>query len=166
MQWLILTLAGVTVGCGKTPERQSAGQPDTTAVSYVTSSEPEGALGVIDARKTHSDNVTVTGRIGGSAKPFVDGAAAFTIVDEALSPCSDDEGCPTPWDYCCSTGELPTSTALIKIVDEQGQLVTADAKELLNVSELATVVVHGKAERDAEGNLTVLAKEVFVKDAK
>jgi hypothetical protein len=32
------------------------------------------------------------------------------------------------------------------------------------VKELNLVVVHGKAKRDAEGNLTVLADEIFVKE--
>lgn len=39
----------------------------------------------------------------------------------------------------------------------------ADAKLLLKVKELSTVIVKGKAQRDAAGNLTVLASGVFVK---
>jgi len=42
-------------------------------------------------------------------------------------------------------------------------LVKADARKLLNVRELSTVVVAGKAQRDDAGNLTVLASGVFVK---
>ena len=42
-------------------------------------------------------------------------------------------------------------------------LVKADAKQLLGVKELSTVVVQGKAARDEAGNLTVLASGVFVK---
>ncbi len=39
----------------------------------------------------------------------------------------------------------------------------ADARELLKVTELATVVVKGKAQRDDAGNLTILASGVYVK---
>ena len=39
----------------------------------------------------------------------------------------------------------------------------ADAKRLLDVKELSTVVIQGKAQRDEAGNLTVLARGVFVK---
>ena len=39
----------------------------------------------------------------------------------------------------------------------------AGAKELLDVKELSTVVVRGKAQRDDTGNLTVLASGVYVK---
>ena len=53
--------------------------------------------------------------------------------------------------------------ALVKVVDEDGSLVKADAKGLLDVKELSTVVIKGKAQRDDAGNLTVLASGVFVK---
>lgn len=39
----------------------------------------------------------------------------------------------------------------------------ADARELLKVKELSTVVVKGKAQRDDAGNLTVIASGVYVK---
>lgn len=53
--------------------------------------------------------------------------------------------------------------ALVKVVDEGGSLVKADARGLLNVEELSTVVVQGKAQRDDAGNLTVLAGGVYVR---
>jgi hypothetical protein len=52
---------------------------------------------------------------------------------------------------------------LVKVVDENGSLVKADARELLHVKELSTVVVKGKALRDDAGNLTILASGVYVK---
>ena len=52
---------------------------------------------------------------------------------------------------------------MVKVVDENGSLVKADARELLKVKELSTVVVKGKAQRDEAGNLTVLASGVYVK---
>ena len=60
--------------------------------------------------------------------------------------------------------KLPTSTALIKFVDEDGMLVHADAREFLNVKELQTVVVRGKAQRDDAGNLTVFANGLYVRE--
>ena len=52
---------------------------------------------------------------------------------------------------------------MIKVVDENGDPVQADARELLKVKELSTVVIKGKAKRDDAGNLTVLASGVYVK---
>ena len=89
----------------------------------------------------------------------------LSIVDGSLKACSDIEGdnCPQPWDYCCETSKLPNATALVKIIDEGGSLVTTDARELLGVKELSTVIVKGKAKRDDAGNLTVLANSVYIK---
>jgi hypothetical protein len=89
--------------------------------------------------------------------------AAFTIVDEKVPYCAPDEGCPTPWDYCCETDAVKDNIATIKIVNDAGKPVASDARELLNVKELSTVVVQGKAKRDDQGNLTVAATKVFVR---
>src|SRR5690606_36460413 len=101
---------------------------------------------------------------GGSRNPWVDGMAAFTLVDRSLPACTDIPGdkCPTPWDYCCTTDKLPGATTLVKVVDDQGQVVTTGAQELLGVDELQTVVVRGKASKDDVGNITVLAEQIYV----
>ncbi len=52
---------------------------------------------------------------------------------------------------------------MVKVVDENGNLVKVDARELLQVKELSTVVVKGKAQRDDAGNLNILATGVYVK---
>jgi len=126
--------------------------------------QPADAKPVGDVRESAEDGVDVTilGRIGGGANPWVDGRAAFTIVDPKVAPCHPSEGCPTPWDYCCSTDQLPKNSAMIKIVDTAGGTVEQDARQLLGVKELQTVVVKGKAKRDEAGNLTVLANGVFI----
>ena len=46
-----------------------------------------------------------------------------------------------------------------------GKPVATDARELLGVKELDTLVVQGKAQRDDSGNLTILASKVFVRPA-
>ena len=132
--------------------------------AYLLGERPADVQPVADMRKAavDGDEVAVIGRIGGGANPWVEGRAAFTIVDPKLEPCQPGEGCPTPWDYCCSTDQLPENKALVKIVDAAGDTVEQDAKSLLGVKELQTVVVKGKAKRDAAGNLTVLASGVFI----
>lgn len=154
-------------GCNNSP-KQPANSTDTKPdATYLFTAEPAGAKGVKDARVAAKDaeEVTVVGRIGGDEKPWVEGQAAFLIVDTSLKPCNERPGddCPVPWDYCCDAGELPTSKAMIKIVDAGGKTVATDARKLLGVKELQTVVVHGKAKRDDAGNLTVLADKIFVR---
>ena len=97
----------------------------------------------------------------------MEGSAVFTIVDPALKACSDIEGdmCTTPWDYCCEPSEtMKKSTALVKFVDEEGNVVPTDARELLAVKELQTVVVRGKAQRGEGGSLMILARGVHVQE--
>ena len=161
----------VAVGCSQeNPSSPTANSETTAAVDgsqYLLAAEPAGAADVIKLRQDvqSGDEVVMVGRIGGSLDPWVDGWAAFTIVDQSLKACSDIPGdaCSKPWDYCCETEKLPSSTALVRIVDDQGQTIQADAKQLLNVQELSTVVIQGKAKRDESGNLMVLASGVFVK---
>src|SRR5438128_4021300 len=96
------------LGCGRGPVPAVNNNAASTAIdeSYLLASEPTGAKGVSDIRKeaADGDEVLVVGRIGGSIKPWVDGRAAFMIVDPSLKSCRDAEGdsCPTPWDYCCT----------------------------------------------------------------
>ena len=170
--WPAPLLVMALCGCGpKEPSQpnlpESAAAAPIDGARYLLDVEPEAPAQVIAARAQTEDGeeVVVTGRIGGSANPWVEGRAAFSIVDSSLQACSDREGdeCPVPWDYCCETEKLPTATALVKVVDGQGHLVKADARSLLGVEELETVVVRGKAQRDASGNLTILADGVCLK---
>jgi hypothetical protein len=160
----LLGLAFVA-GCGETKPEDSAAAVDGS--QYIIREEPDGAKDVIAVRDSaqDGDDVLLEGRIGGAHNPWVDGYAAFTVVDSSLRACSDipGDGCKTPWDYCCETPKLKTATALVKVVDEDGNAVAADARKLLNVTELSRVVVKGKAQRDEAGNLTVLASGIHVK---
>lgn len=165
-----LVLLTTTLGlAGCTSGDSDAKVADSKSSSFaLEESEPEGAVevGVARASTQDGDEVTLVGRIGGSKNPFVDGLAAFTIVDLKVPYCSDDEGCPTPWDYCCKTDAVKENIATVKIVDDSGQLLSENARDLLKINELSTVVVKGKAKRDDVGNLTVTAKHVFVRDGR
>lgn len=168
---MLICLALFTIGCSRTEVAETpAAAVETAAASsspYLSATEPAGALPVGDARQSVSDGeaVTLVGLIGGSSKPFVDGLAAFTIVDPKVPYCAPEEGCPTPWDYCCQTDAVKENIATVKVVDDSGSPVASDARELLNVRELSTVVVQGEAVRDDQGNLTIAAAKVFVRPA-
>jgi hypothetical protein len=170
--WGLLLAAGLFVaGCGSgdgSSERSAPAGPSAEGVRYLLASEPAGAKGVADAREQTKDGdaVVVVGRIGGQEPPWVEGRATFQIVDPGLKSCkeTEDDNCPTPWDYCCTPREeLLKMMATVKVVDELGQPVATDARRLLGLKELQTVVVRGKARRDDKGNLTVLADGLFVR---
>jgi hypothetical protein len=167
----LLSIAAVfaLAGCAaEAPVATSGGsaQPSAEGAAYLLAEAPADAQDVIPMRKAVEDeeDVVVVGRIGGSASPWVDGMAAFSLVDRSLPACTDIPGdtCPTPWDYCCATDKLPAATTLVKVVDDQGKIVTTGAQELLGLDELQTVVVRGKASKDEAGNITVLASGIYV----
>lgn len=164
---MILSLAVLvllTTGCKESSE-VALGPGEHGPSQFEATVEPAGAIPVGEAREKTEDgqNLTLVGVIGGSSKPFIDGLAAFTIVDAKVPYCADDEGCPTPWDYCCETDAVKENIATVKIVDDSGKPVAQDARELLGLKELSTVVVQGKAKRDDQGNLTIAASKIFVR---
>jgi len=132
---------------------------------FLLEKEPKEAADVVAVRKDakDKDEVIVVGRIGGRVNPWVKGAAAFSIVHRSRKPCNEIEGdtCETPWDYCCEA-DLPKYTLLVMIEDPKGGVVKKDARQLIGVKELDTVYVQGRAKRDKEGNITILATKLFI----
>ena len=169
-----LCLCVIVLGCKDGSEVMTArpSEPNANmaaqATKYTAESEPEGAIPVGEAREKSVDgqDVTLVGIIGGSSNPFVAGLAAFTVVDPKVEYCAAEEGCKTPWDYCCTQDQVKDNIATVKIVDDAGKPVMHDAREFLQVKELSTVVVQGKAKRDEQGNLTIAANKVFVRPGK
>lgn len=161
------------VGCQGSDEKKEdqASKSKYDGAKFVLSAEPDGGQHVKAALESvkNEDDIVIVGRIGGSTDPWIKNRAAFSIVDPAVQACSDETadgetcGCPTPWDYCCKTNELSGAMALVKFVDADGKVVQHDAREVFDLKELQTVVVQGKAERDEAGNLTILAKGMYVR---
>lgn len=159
------------VGCEQapTPSVKVSTAASQAGSQYLLSAEPQAAKSILQVREEskQGDEVVLVGRIGGDVNPWVEGRAAFSLVDLSAKACSDIPGdsCPTPWDYCCETDKLVKGKTLIKLVGGDGQPVATDARELLGVKELDTLVVQGKAQRDDSGNLTILASKIFVRPA-
>jgi hypothetical protein len=166
-----LGFAGLFAGCSENAGVSKA-QSDYDASKFVLDAEPEGGQNVIAVRETAKDfdDVVIVGRIGGGLNPWVEGRAAFQIVDPTLLACSDEKedgepcSCQTPWDYCCETDKLPSSMALVQFVESDGSMVRHDARAVFELKELQTVVVQGKAKRDDAGNLMVMASGMFIRE--
>ena len=159
------------VGCEQAPAPSATVSTvaSKAGAKYLLAAEPQAARSILQVRdeSKQGDEVVLVGRIGGDVNPWVEGRAAFSLVDLSAKACSDIAGdsCPTPWDYCCETDKLVKGKTLIKLVGDDGQPVATDARELLGVKELDTLVVQGKAQRDDSGNLTILASKIFVRPA-
>ena len=160
---LLCSVAALAAGCGKaSPVAEATPVRRSTFKNYVLAAEPQGAVGVVTAREEAQDDKTlvVVGRVGGGIKPWVEGRAAFIMVDAAAAVTCDDS-CP---DGCsCHAKELADATTLVKFVDQDGRTLEVDSRELLGIKEAEMVVVRGKAKRDQDGNLTLLADGLFIR---
>ena len=173
IRWWLVALLGLAIigGCqkaGNSGSGESSSGGGSESSQYLLADEPVGARGVLEVKGDVKDGdvVLVVGRVGGRVDPFVKGRASFTIVDPSLKSCSDRPGdnCETPWDYCCEhPNDLARATLFVKFTDEEGKAVERDARELLGIKPSQTVVVRGKAKRDADGNLTVLASALYAR---
>ena len=164
-RWSGLLVLGMLVGCG-----DGTADPPKMAIDaapYLLEEPPSAAqeVSVVHESTGDSKEIVVVGKIGGSLNPWIEGRAAFNIVDRKVKSCLDIPGddCPTPWDYCCSQADLPGATVLVKVVGEDGRLLAADARQLFGVKELQTVIVRGTASKDKQGNLVVLASGLYIK---
>jgi len=160
--WIMAAVVLIVAGC---KDDKPAEKPPMDGTPYLLTSQPAGSLEVKEllSEAKDGDEVVVIGRIGGERDPWVEGLAMFNIVDNSLVPCNEIPGdeCPFPWDYCCDPN-VAVSRTLVEVVDKNGETVAEDARRLLSVTELQTVVVKGTARRDADGNVTLIATGIFV----
>jgi hypothetical protein len=164
-------VAVALTGCGGSSAADANSQ-GVTPVSidgskYVLADEPDGALGVIAARQSAHDGepIVIVGRIGGAVDPWIEGRAAFLLIDASKSVVAEgtesggDELCAGD---CCAL-ERAACTTLVKVVDEGGRVLTVDSRQLLGVAANDMVVVRGQASKDDSGNFVVLADGVHVR---
>ena len=150
---LALATAALLASCEK--KETTATTPTTsapsTALSAVLSALPTGApmpIHLIRASAKPGDVITVSGKIMGNEKPFVEGRSAFILGDpEVLTPCNEDpaDKCTTPWDVCCDSPEdKKRGIATIQIVGADGRVLKESVEGVGGLVNLATVTVTGK----------------------
>lgn len=159
-------------GCGNSTQ-STAIASHATAINidgskFLLDEEPAGAVGVIAARESAEDGepLVLVGRIGGSANPWIDGRAAFMLLDASMSVVAEGEEDSAEGELCmgdCCATERLGCTTLVKVVDEQGRLVPVDSRKLLGLREADMVVVQGTVKKDKSGNFVMLAKGVYVR---
>lgn len=161
---LCLFAFAAIIGCNKKTEIPAL-PVSTLSESFYIKDAPPGAQSVASARQNtkSGDEVIVTGRVGGSAQPFVNGAAAFSIVDNSEKSCLEDgSACAVPWDYCCTDPKtLAEKGASVEFVQGE-QRVGASVRGFHGVDHLKVVTVVGKAKKDEAGNLTILARGIYI----
>lgn len=152
----LLALAGCaddgTPGVPKTP-------PTAAAAAAMLAADPGEAKSVVDAKiEGPADEVVIEGRI----RTITASRFAFTLVDVDLPYCGEEceEGCVTPWDYCCETGKTITANLLnVEVRGEDGKPIRTPA--LPDLRNLDRVKVKGELTKDEHGNFTLLASGVY-----
>ncbi len=162
------------LGCGSASESTATAAPAPVAAIVIDGSqflldeEPTGAVGVIMARESAEDGkpLVLVGRIGGAANPWIDGRAAFTLLDASISVVAEGKGSEDESKLCmgdCCATERLNCTTLVKVVDAEGKLVPVDSRKLLGLNEADMVVLQGTAKKDESGNFVMLAEGVYIR---
>ncbi|MGB6043602.1 MAG: hypothetical protein WBF93_10645 [Pirellulales bacterium] len=167
---VVILLIACVSGCGQQSAQATANGTSAAALAkakYVLQEEPGGAVGVMIAREDakDQDEIVLVGRIGGRKNPWIDGRAAFTMIDAAMTIVASGKESSAGqicMDDCCAALRTECTT-LVKLVDEQGAVLPIDARELLQAQENDMVVVKGKVRRDGEGSFSVAASGVYVR---
>lgn len=165
-----LTVALTTLGCGSKSGEPALSQatPVSFDISkYTLTEEPEDAVGVIAARGSAKDgeSIVLVGRVGGAANPWIEGRAAFTMIDASKSivatgtESNKNEVCMGD---CCAQ-ERAACTALVTVVDGNGQVLPVDSRKLFGITANDMILVRGKIKKDDAGNFSVLADGVYVR---
>lgn len=166
-----IVLAASLTGCGASSADIDASASHAAAIDgsqFLLADEPDEAVGVISARESAEDGapLVLVGRVGGSTNPWIEGRAAFTLLDASMSVVSegtDSDAGELCLGDCCAADRL-NCTVLVKVVDDQGDLVPVDSRTLLGLQESDMVVVQGTAKKDESGNFTMLAKGVHIRN--
>ena len=160
---LFAALLAAFAGCGGSEAAKDEGGSAATAAipdAFWLEKAPQGAVEVGAARADAVDGAEIT--VHGKISTFVDGRAAFNLVDLAMLDCTQRPGdtCKTPWDYCChSSEELAANTITIEFRGPEG-LLRRSAEGFHGIGHLSKVAIRGKARRDASGNLLVVAEVI------
>lgn len=156
------------IGCERTLRSANNADLAEQQEKYLLADEPEGAQSILAVREDLQEGETrvVYGRVGGVADPWLPGKAAFVIADPVaqmdLDPDAHDcsEGCA----FCKKQQEHPTRhLATVRVVNNADEIVSIDARKLLDLEVDDMVVVRGIVKTDELGNLTVHADGVHVR---
>jgi len=183
------TLAAGIASLGIVASSFAAGSVDVASQrSRLTiSQEPKDAQHIVFVQKTmaaaqtkanpnESREVTVVGQIGGMPNvwpdlhpnfPWYEKQASFFVVDKKIAAMFAEHakhhgGKSSNCAFCQSlAAKNATAVAVVNLVDENGEIIRMDTRQLLGLKDNQTVVIHGKARLLGGSMLVIDADGVY-----
>jgi hypothetical protein len=161
----VLVVSLLVTGCGG---RQTANSQLAEAGSkFMLAEEPADVIGILDYREAKAElsEVTLLGKIGGGNPTWSPESAMFLVSDPSHEVANDDthvckgDNCP----FCKGKSGAEQAQAVVMLTDENGKVPAIDARKLLPLEEGLMVVVRGRPEINAVGQLVVHASGVYVR---
>jgi len=165
--WLAVLVASLLLaGCGENGQSAQSLLADGGA-KFLLSEEPADVMGILDYREANPDvsEVTLLGKIGGGNPTWSPESAMFLVSDPSHEVAAGDEhqckgdNCP----FCKGKHGAEQAQAVVMLTDENGKVPAIDARKLLPLEEGQMVVVRGRPEINAVGQLVVHARGVYVR---
>lgn len=164
---LAVAIGLMLTGCGETETSAPQTAPSSShndGANWQLADAPADAIDVALAKgiAAQGDKVTIRGKIGGRMEPISLESGVFVLMDPAIPSCADmeNDGCSTPWDYCCESPEtIMTNAATVQLRNASGDPLRLEDGDL---SPLDTVIVVGEVgPRANEQVMVILATGVY-----
>jgi hypothetical protein len=165
--WLaVLVVSLPMTGCGGGGQAAQT-QLAEAGAKFLLAEEPAEVIGILDYREANEPlaEVTLLGKIGGGNPTWSPESAMFLVSDPSHEVAAGDEhqckgdNCP----FCKGKSGAEQAQAVVMLTDENGQVPAVDARKLLPLEEGQMVVVRGRPEINAVGQLVVHARGVYVR---
>ncbi len=145
---LIVFLSIVAVGCDTKESVTNSEEVSSEGGKYILTTEPADPRTPTEIKEsvTEPTLVAISGRIdAGDVEPFQDGVASFLISQ--LPEGDHAEGDPDHADNCpfCKRKLKNAPKAVVRILDDSGEVMAVDARQLLGIAKGDVVVVRGSA---------------------
>ena len=172
MKFVLTSIVALLLfSCGDKPaETKVEGASKTVEsplASVFTKTKPEGAISITEAKKSIKvgETITIKGEIGGRQKPFAENVALFIFADGAeLDSCPKEEGCPTPWDYCCyEPDDIAAASVTIQVMDKDGKLIKKSLKGQNGLKGLSQLLITGVVDKKSkDGKLILNVTSIYI----
>ena len=162
---LLALLGAVALGCDLRQAPTPPTGPSLDGGKYILNSEPADPQTPTEIKNsiTEGTSIAVAGKIdAGDIEPFQDGVAAFMISqlpDASHGGADHADDCPF-----CARKLRNAPKAVVRLLDENGELIQADARQLLGVSKGDVVVVQGLATyMESINTVQIDAEGIFIR---